>query len=161
MGAAEKQNNQLKEALKDIPLHKIMMRDFESLEADLTIGNVANKLLLYHQAYFVVTDKDQPIGLLSRFEIVTAFTSGMYQQTIKTLLKSGIKILNGEQPVSEILDQLPASPGMILPVVLKGRLAGVLNRDCITEYLILHEKNVSNDMVHPIPDLNRLMISDK
>ena len=150
MGAVEKQRNILKRSLKDIPLSTIMIRDFEVLDADLTIEDAAVQLGVHHQPFFLVTSKNGPVGSVSREDIIAAITSGTGQQPVSTLVKPGTKILNGEKMGSEVWDELPALPNSILPVVIKGHVVGVINRDCIIEYLLLHDERVNHSVTQEV-----------
>lgn len=150
MGAVEKQRNILKKSLKDVPLSEIMIRDFEILYADTTIEDAAAQLAIHHQPFFLIISKDGPAGTVSRENIITAITSGMGQLPVSTLMKPGIKILNGEKMGSEVWDELPAQSNAILPVVIKGNLAGVITRDCIIEYLLLHDEQVKRSVTREV-----------
>jgi predicted transcriptional regulator len=117
------------------------------LQADTTIEDAAAQLAIHHHPYFLVISKDGLVGSVSRENIITAITSGMNQQPVSTLVKTGRKILNGEKKASEVWDELPAQSNTILPVVINGNLVGVANRDCIIDYLLLHNEKVN----HAVP----------
>lgn len=150
MGAVEKQRNILKRSLKEVPLSTMMIRDFETFDADITVEAAAAQLDIHHQPFFLVTSKNGPVGSVSREDIITAITTERDQQPVSTLVKPGLKILNGEKMGSEVWDELPALPGAILPVVIKGHVAGVINRDCIIEYLLLHDEKVNHSVTREV-----------
>lgn len=150
MGTLEKQRNILRHSLKDIPLSTMMICDFETLDENISIEDAAVMLGKHHQSSFLVTSKENPVGTVGREDIIAAITAGMQKDPVSKLVEPGIKILNGEKSAAEIWDELPEKPNAILPVFINSQLAGVANRDCIIEYLLLHDKKVSHSVTNEV-----------
>ena len=138
---AEEYYLRLKSLVKDIKLNEVLMYDYNSLQANMTVQEAANVLNSNHSKYFILMDGTNPIGTINRMEIVKALAEMNYGEPIKKLVKEDIEYLNGDKEVDTVLEKLARNDEQIYPVMDNSRFIGVVNLNHIIEYLLLNKVN--------------------
>jgi Zn-dependent protease len=128
----------LRSLVQGIKLHEVLMYDFTSLQADMTVQQAAGTLDNNHSKYFILMDGVAPIGSVNRLEIIKAIAEMKYTELLRDLLNEELESLDGSQEVQEVLEKLARDEERIFPVMDQGRFAGIVNLDHIIEYLLLH-----------------------
>ncbi|MBN8852032.1 MAG: hypothetical protein BGO55_26370 [Sphingobacteriales bacterium 50-39] len=128
----------LRSLVQGIKLHEVLMYDFTSLQAEMTVQQAAGTLANNHNKYFILMDGELPIGAVNRLEIIKAIAEMRYTQPLRDLLKEELESLDGSQDVQDVLEKLARDEERIYPVMDQGRFAGIVTLDHIIEYLLLH-----------------------
>jgi len=128
----------LRSLAKGIKLNEVLMYDFTSLQADMTVQEAARLLIDNHNKYFILMDGDQPAGALPRLEIVKAIAEMRYGQPLRSLVKEKLESLDGSLEVNDVLEKLARDADQVFPVMNQGIFAGIVNLNYVIEYLLLH-----------------------
>lgn len=133
----------LKSLVKDVRLNEVVMFDYNSLQAGMTVLEAANVLMNNHSKYFILMDGAMPVGSINRMEILKAVADMNYKAQIRNLVNEEVELLDGEKNVDTVLEKLARNDEHIFPVVTNGQLTGVVNLNHIVEYLLLHQPNTT------------------
>lgn len=129
----------LKSLVQGIKLNEVLMYDYNSLQANMTVQEAANILNSNHSKYFVLMDGVNPVGAINRMEIVKAIAEMNYKEPLKNLVKEKLQYLNGNKEVETVLEKLAHNDERIYPVMDNSHFLGVVNLNHIIEYLLLNK----------------------
>jgi|RhiMetdeSRZDD1v2_1073273.scaffolds.fasta_scaffold12365_3 Zn-dependent protease len=136
---AEEHYLRLKSLVKGVKLNEVLMYDYNSLQANMTVQEAANVLNSNHSKYFVLMDGANPIGAINRLEIVKAIAEMNYNEPLRKLVKVKLEYLNGNNEVETVLEKLAHNDEHIYPVMDNSHFLGVVNLNHIIEYLLLNK----------------------
>lgn len=134
----------LKALVKGIKLQDVLMHDYNSLSAAMTVSEAAGILMTNHSKYFILEEGSRPVGSLNRMEVMKAIAEMKYTVPLKELMKEDLLCLDGERDVSEVLDKLSGNEERLYPVMVGGYFAGVVNFRHIIEYLLIYKATTSD-----------------
>jgi len=72
-----------------VRLKELLIRDFASLDAGLSMKEAAERLLQCHYRFFVVTTETGPLGVVDRNAILDAVAAGRYNEPVSRLVPQG------------------------------------------------------------------------
>lgn len=136
---AEESYLQLKSLVRGIRLKEVLMYDYNSIEAELTVNEAANIMENNHSKYFIVMEEGNPVGTLNRMEVMKAVAEENYNKRISDLMRDNLVYLDGEMWLDNILDKFSGHEERIYPVFDNERFIGVVSFRHIIEYLLLHK----------------------
>ena len=128
----------LRSLVRGVKVKDVMMYDFTSLQADMTVHEAAQLLNNNHSKYFILMDGNSPAGSLNRVEIVKAMADMHYARPLRNLVKEDLEILEGSLEVESILEKLSKDDEKVFPVMADGIFAGVVSLAYVVEHLLLH-----------------------
>ncbi len=128
----------LRSLVKGIKLGEVLMYDYNSLQANITVREAATVLENNHHKYFVLMEGEKPIGTINRLEIVKALAEMRYNDALKNLVQEKLESLEANKDVDKVLEKLADNDERIFPVMQYGHMRGVVNFNHIVEYLLLH-----------------------
>lgn len=128
----------LRSLVAGIKLHEVLMYDFTSLQAEMTVEEASGILASNHNKYFILMEGTLPIGSVNRLEIIKAIAEMRYAMSLRDLIKEPLECLDGSENVQDVLEKLARDEEHIYPVLDQGRFAGIVTLDHIIEYLLLH-----------------------
>lgn len=134
----------LKALVKGIKLQDVLMHDYNSLSAGMTVSEAAGILMTNHSRYFILEEGSRPVGSLNRMEVMKAIAEMKYTVPLKELMKEDLVCLDGERDVSEVLEKLSGNEERLYPVMVGGYFAGVVNFRHIIEYLLIYKATTSD-----------------
>lgn len=131
----------LKSLVKGIKLNEVLMYDYNSLNANMTVQEAANVLNSNHSKYFILMDGVNPIGAINRMEIIKALAEMNYNEPIKKLVNEDLEYLDGNKEIDTALEKLARNDERIYPVMDNSQFIGVVSLNHIIEYLLLNKAN--------------------
>jgi Zn-dependent protease len=138
---AEEYYLRLKSLVKGIKLNEVLMYDYNSLQANMTVQEASNVLNNNHSKYFILMDGIDPAGTINRMEIIKALADMNYNEPVKNLVKEKLESLHGDKEVETVLEKLARNDERIFPVMDNSHFIGVVNLNHIIEYLLLNKVN--------------------
>jgi Zn-dependent protease/CBS domain-containing protein len=142
--AAEESYLEIGTLVKGLQMREILMYNYDSINADLTMKEAANVLENNHSKYFIVLNEGIPIGTLNRMEVVKSLAEQDYNETVRNVMKEELVPLAADMWVEDALDTLSRHEDKLYPVFDQQTFLGVVNFNHIIEYLLIH-KAVSKD----------------
>jgi Zn-dependent protease/predicted transcriptional regulator len=128
----------LRSLVKGIKLNEVLMYNYNSLQANMTVQEAANMLEANHAKYFVLLDGANPVGIINRLEIMKAVAEMKYSELLKNLIQKELLYFEANKDVEGVLEKLASNDERIFPVMQNSHLIGVVNLNHIIEYLLLH-----------------------
>jgi CBS domain-containing protein len=136
---AEAQQTELRMALEGVPVEEAMMTRFRTLTPHDTVGDAIDELLAGAQVDFPVVMHDDLVGMLVRRDLVEAATGRGRATPVGDVMRKDFHTVTATGDMQAALTRMQADGGATLPVLGgEGRLVGLLTRENLGEYLMLH-----------------------
>ncbi len=126
--------------LEFIKGHKIgeaMMKKFEIVDADSTIGNIVERILAGSDTVFMVTDKGQFAGIISMQNALAVLKDKGRDAVVRDHLEMGMTTFSPDQNLSAAYYYTQQNRNISCPVIENGKLVGLINSQKINEYMIV------------------------
>jgi Zn-dependent protease len=138
---AQAENNmvQSQSQLKGFLVKDVLMKDFPVLSPEDPLSKPTNLLLDSQSTDFVVMDKDQIVGILSRSELIRGLHDKGSDGKIAEVMVKEFKHLTPDQALEEVYLEMRSTGQSILPVIQNGELLGILDTENISEFILIKE----------------------
>lgn len=124
--------------IANIPVQHIMLRDFQALRPDDTLGNAAERVLAGWREDFPVVFGDHVLGLLTREDMTRSLAKGGPGTLVRDSMRRDIAILDPRESLDQALALIRECNTRSLPVEHEGRLVGLLTLNNVGEFLSIH-----------------------
>lgn len=130
---------QVKSALSGLTVKDALMRRFTVLNPQGTLHQVVDALLNSQETDFVVIDGDQPVGQLSRNEIIRGLSEQGKDAPISAFMNPNLFVVSPEMKLTDFLGQV-LDKGQNVALVMEGNsLQGLIDKENVQEKLLIHE----------------------
>lgn len=123
--------------LRGVFVKDIVMKQYETIDENDIVENAVKKLLNGQCKNFLVTSHNNPIGSLSRDEIIEALSNSGNRATIDTVMNKNTLRLNSKEPIEEAYQKMLANKNGLATVYDNQQFVGVLDMDNILEFIMI------------------------
>ena len=137
-----------KSVLTKIPADKAMLKDFEVLEADESLERAIELTLAGTQKDFPVLRDGKVVGVLRQDDLLRGLHDHGKLCRVDQVMREGVPEIRIDESVEDIFERLQSGDSGLIIVTDKGRLAGLIDLDNVSELLRInnaleeHEKAV-------------------
>jgi len=135
--SAEARHEEMRYAMRDLPVHVAMVTRFRSLQPDDTIAEAADALIHGTQTEFPVVDGDRLVGVLGRDGIMRAIREGHEDAPVSDSMQA---LRDGPGPndrLDRVFQQLQENGHRAAPVLDGGRVVGLVTLENLGEWVML------------------------
>ena len=125
------------EAFQDVRVQQLINAHVRVLHPGQPIREAADALLQDYATDFLVTEDGQICGVITRDEIIRAFSDGMMERPLREFMKMDVPRLSPNDGLSTAWSVMRTSGLPLLPVLDNGRLAGIITAENLAEYFAL------------------------
>ncbi|HOM82761.1 MAG TPA: site-2 protease family protein [Armatimonadota bacterium] len=138
IGAAQESSLvQMKSALGGIPVAHATITNYHALSPYDTLEYVAGLVLGGFQQDFPVVEGGQPVGLLTRQDLVKALAEEGRDRRVGDVMRRDFQVVDAGEMLETAFQTLQQCECRILPVMYQGRLVGLLTPDNLGEFLMI------------------------
>ncbi|REJ76227.1 MAG: site-2 protease family protein [Acidobacteria bacterium] len=141
----ESAGERTKTALSGLTVEHALMRRFTSLSPFDTLGTAVEALLNSQETDFVVLDMDEPIGLLTRSEIIKGLTEKGPEARVSSFMNREFFVVGPELNLSDFLQEVASHKSDVALVMKDGELLGMIDRENVEEKLLVERALRGND----------------
>ncbi len=120
-----------------------LLREIPVLEIHETIEQASDKLLATQNRNFLVVSNGEPVGTLSRDEIIRALRQGKGHVAIEESMDANFLRLDVNEPLEQAWLKLHRARKTVAPVYQQNRLVGLLDTENISEFLMIRDAHRS------------------
>jgi predicted transcriptional regulator len=135
-----------KSALGDFKVQDVLMHQYNSLYAKLTLKEAVALLLDSTEQYFLVIDHLKVVGTLHRNEIISAITIANQNTPISKIMNKDFITLSLKTPLEHIFLRPVLRKQGVIPVMKKGVLLGILDVENIYEFMAIHDSFLQKEL---------------
>lgn len=136
---AEAEYTQIKSMLKGYQAKDVLMKHYQKLDGGEKIKKAVKMLLDGQSKNFLVLKDNEPVGTLSRNEIIKALSEHGENELIRNAMNSNLIFLNPNSPLEEIFEKAQQNKSNLMPVIENEQLIGVLDTENILEFIMLKD----------------------
>lgn len=138
---AEADYTQSKSMLHGFKVRDVLMKSYQSIETSDTIKTAVHFLLNSQNKNFLVTEKDKPVGTLSREEIIKALSEEGENEKIGNIMNKDLIFLKADTPLDEVYQNSQQNKANLMPVLENGIIIGTVDIENILEFILIKEAN--------------------
>ena len=135
---AEEYYLQLRAIAHGLKLKDVLMRDYDSLDANASVMEVSQMFMNNHNKYYIVMENAKPVGTVQRMQLMKSIAEMKYYVKIKELMKMNLEYLNANAEVEKFIEKLASKDERLYPVLDHNHFEGVISFQHIFEYLLIH-----------------------
>lgn len=112
-----------------MPVKEIMTRDVVTVDINSSVSQLAHKMLTYKVGSVIITDKKQPVGIVTERDIVKKIVSKNLRPddiSIKQLMATPLISVPTTEDVTDTMHKMVKMEIRRLPVVENGKLVGII-----------------------------------
>jgi len=112
-----------------MPVKEIMTRDVVTIDIKNDVQHLAHKMLVYDVGSVIVTDKKQPVGIVTERDIVRKIVSMNLKPediSIKELMTTPLITIPATEDVTDTMHKMVKMEIKRLPVVENAKLVGIV-----------------------------------
>jgi len=138
MGAeAEASMVQVRTSLGGVPVMRVMLTDFRTLNPDDTLDKAIEHILAGFQHDFPVVFGDRVLGVLTREDLLRTLAQRGSEALVRDAMRRDFQVADSHDMLEQALALLRSSKCRSLPVQHDGRLVGILNAENVGEFLMI------------------------
>lgn len=129
---------QMKSALSGLPMQRVMITEFRTLEPSDPISRAAEYIISGFQQDFPVVEADgQLVGVLTRVDLIGALAKRGPATLAGDVMQREFQTADPTEMTESVLARLQASRCPSMPVLHQGRLVGILTVENLGEFLMI------------------------
>ena len=133
----EATGEQTRSELSGLTVRDALMKKFTNLSPYDTLGTAVDALLNSQETEFVVTDFDEPIGLLTRNEIIRGLAEKGPDARVSSFMNREFFVVGPELKLSDFLQEVSSHGRDVALVMDHGELLGMIDRENVEERLMV------------------------
>ena len=142
---AESNFAQTRSLLQGYSVEDVLMTRYRTLHPDDEIEKAVDLLLDGQSTAFLVESEGEVRGSLSRQEMVKALANYGKSARIGDIMRTEIRELSADEPLEKVYTYFQENRDALLPVVKHGQLIGVLDKENIHEFIMVHNAIGTDD----------------
>ena len=123
--------------LRGIFVKDIVMKYYETIEENDIVENAVKQLLNGQCKNFLVTSQNNPVGSLSRDEIIEALSNNGNRTTIHAVMNKSPLRLSVQEPIEAAYQKMLGNKNGLAIVYDNQQFVGVLDLDNILEFIMI------------------------
>jgi Zn-dependent protease/CBS domain-containing protein len=135
MGAEAEASSVQVRTLGGVPVQRVMMTEFRTLQPDDTLAQAVDHVLSGFQHDFPVVFGDHVLGILTREDLMKALAKRGPEVHLREVIRREVPVVDSHQMLESALPVLRASGLRSIPVEHDGRLVGMLDIENVVEFM--------------------------
>jgi Zn-dependent protease len=128
---------QMRSIFHGVPAREAMMTRFIALTPDVSVQAAAGELLKGYQQDFPVVEEDQLQGILTRQDVFKALAAGKGEEPVSDVMHRDCPVIEETAMLEAVVPLLRDGTCGTIAVMKRGRLAGLLNVENISEWMMI------------------------
>jgi Zn-dependent protease/predicted transcriptional regulator len=136
LGAAgEASMARMRSAFQGIPVHRVMIRDFEALAPHDPLDRAVQLTLSGTQVDFPVVAQGRVVGILRQIDLISGLRERGSQAPVESFMCRDFEPVEAEEPLETAFTRLEPRACQTLPVFRAGELVGLLTMGNLGEFI--------------------------
>ncbi len=124
-------------SLGGVPVQRVMLTDFRTLDADDPLSTAVDHILEGWQQDFPVVFGDRVLGILTRDDMVRTLARQGSSVRVRDAMRRDVPTVDSHDMLEKALQTLAQSNGRSIPVEHNGQLVGMLTMENVGEFIAI------------------------
>ncbi|HUI41371.1 MAG TPA: site-2 protease family protein [Terriglobia bacterium] len=124
-------------SLGGVPVQRVMLTEFRTLQPDETLAQAVEHVLAGFQHDFPVVFGDRVLGILTRDELMKALARGGSAGHVRDAMQREFRVVDSHDLLERALPLLREAKSRSIPVEHDGRLVGLLDLENVAEFMMV------------------------
>ncbi|MGI9519036.1 MAG: site-2 protease family protein [Pirellulaceae bacterium] len=133
----EAQMVQMRSLTQGLPVRETMVTHFRTVAADTPLSEIVEALLRGEQQDFPVVDRDAPVGVLTRSDLIRALAEGRHDGIVADVMRDTCGVVDEREMLNDVLLKMQEAACPMMPVVRDGQLVGIVTLENIGEWVMI------------------------
>ena len=152
MGAsAEAGLVQMRASLGGIPVQRVMLTNFQTLQPDDTLSQAVDHILSGWQHDFPVVFGTHVLGILTREDLIRALAQDGLDNHVRDAMRRDFEVIDSHGMLEEAVKVLQRCGCRSLPVEHNGELVGILTMENAGEFMMIRSALRRAELAHHAP----------
>ena len=121
-----------------IPVQRVMLTNFRTLQPDDTLAQAVERILAGWQQDFAVVFGDHVLGILTRDDLVRAIARGGTDLRVRDAMRRDFQAVDSHDMLEQAVQVLRQCGCRSLPVEHNGELVGMLTLENVGEFMMIN-----------------------
>jgi Zn-dependent protease/CBS domain-containing protein len=130
---------QMRTSLGGIPVQRVMLTDFKTLNPDDTLDLAVQHILAGWQQDYPVVFGDHVLGVLTREDLLKALAQGGTGMRVRDAMQRAFQVVDSHDMLEKAVAHLRECGCRSLPVLHNGSLVGILTMENVGEFIMIQK----------------------
>jgi len=146
---------QMRASLGGIPVQRVMLTNFQTLQPDDTLAQAVEHILSGLQQDFPVVFGTHVLGVLTREDLIRAIAQGGMGKSVREAMRRDFEAIDSHDMLEQAVQVLRRCGCRSLPVLHNGELVGMLTLENAGEFMMIRsamrDAEHSSRAAHAVP----------
>jgi CBS domain-containing protein len=128
---------QARTSFAGVPVQRVMLTDFGTLQPDETLAQAVQHVLAGFQHDFPVVFGDHVLGILTRADLMKALAQRGSEVAVRDVMRREFPVADSHDMLEHALPTLRAAGFRSIPVEHDGHLVGLLDMENVAEFMMV------------------------
>jgi Zn-dependent protease/predicted transcriptional regulator len=128
--------------LKGFKVQDVVMKDYQTIDADEKIKKAVELLLDSQNKIFLITENNIPIGTLNRDQIIMALSKKGDDEFIYNVMDRNLIILESNSLLENVFELIQQNKSTLMLVMENNQLIGTLDIENLLEFILINEVKI-------------------
>lgn len=129
--------------LKGFKVKDILMKDYQSIDANEKIKKAVELLLNSQNKNFLITENDIAVGTLNRDQIILALSKKGDDEFIYNVMDRNLIFLDSDSLLDNVFELIQQNKSTLMLVMENNELAGALDIENLLEFILINEVKIN------------------
>lgn len=128
--------------LKGFKVEDVVMKDYQTIDADEKIKKAVELLLDSQNKIFLITENNIPVGTLNRDQIIMALSKKGDDEFIYNVMDRNLIILESNSLLENVFELIRQNKSTLMLVMENNQLIGTLDIENLLEFILINEVKI-------------------
>ncbi|MDI1305066.1 MAG: site-2 protease family protein [bacterium] len=128
--------------LKGFKVQDVVMKDYQTIDADEKIKKAVELLLDSQNKNFLITENNIPVGTLNRDQIIMALSKKGDDEFIYNVMDRNLIILENNSLLENVFELIQQNKSTLMLVMENNQLIGTLDIENLLEFILINEVKI-------------------
>lgn len=136
---------QTKFFLKNFYAHDVLMKEYKTIELNEPVRTAVTMLLNGQSKTFLVTDNENPVGVLTRDHIIRLLSKSGPDALVKDGMETKLPQVDALTPLDELYQRMMEDKAQLVLITQNSHFVGIVDMENITEFIMIRNAEMKSE----------------
>lgn len=128
---------QIRALMQGVPVRQAMITKFRVVTKDTPLAELVRELIAGEQQDFPVVESDEPVGLLTRNDLIAAIGENRQESTVGEVMRDWCGAVDEREMLQDTFLRMQQAKTSAIPVVRGEQLVGMITLENVGEWMMI------------------------